>query len=382
MRPWRRSIIFGYLLSTTLTHAWLASKRQVSTRYRVGWYSTTDRFGESILEDGYGHINRELAERIWEWEQDRRKRENLPKLDFSIRKGLRLVEKCVEKHVTPQHQVNDLVQEGLAALLDALSQYRHQEQDGSFEAFAARYIQRRLLASDSPRVPKAIQSIVKQAKRRLADRIHHQRDPSWAAVADDLNIPLERLLTYLRLLQQSGDTVSVESTVEILNPLLEDSLPAYRDQDEWELNTGLLLDDGKSVRKEEFIQGYLDETLENEGSDEAWVRQEQIAGPLSDIIPDEEENSTADDFILQELIKSDLNNFLSSSLDSTELKVVRAIFGLDTGVPLTAKQAAEAIGIKQGDVIDLLRRSILKLRHSYRARYLDDSDDDDVVDSV
>ena len=71
---------------------------------------------ESLLEDGEGHINRELAERIWNWEQQKRQDKNLPKFPYSTRGGLRMVNDIVhELMVVGGKGVNadDLVQEGM-----------------------------------------------------------------------------------------------------------------------------------------------------------------------------------------------------------------------------------------------------------------------------
>jgi len=98
---------------------------------------------ENILEDSKGHINRELAERIWNWEQEHRSEKNLPKVEYSVRAGLRLVDSMVgeilrerssnNSRISDENNSNvhsDLIQEGLTALLmDAMSHYREEQNE-------------------------------------------------------------------------------------------------------------------------------------------------------------------------------------------------------------------------------------------------------------
>jgi RNA polymerase sigma factor (sigma-70 family) len=350
---------------------------------------------DSILEDSTGHINRELAERIWNWEQEKRTEQQLPKIDYSVRMGLRLIDELVEeilyqnqlhsakrRHTHKDDLYADLVQEGLSALLDAMSHYR-QEGELDFEAYARKRIRKALRksleADERPvRLPAAIKSVVLEARRLLAnsnkDKVSLQR------VADKLNMPVERLRDYLDLAR--GTTLSMESTVEITHPLLEDTTPAYADQDEWELEQGMLLDDGHTVRKEELVDDYVDEMELLEGDDEAWVQSEQVSGPLQDMIPDTEELAP-ESVVLEELIRSDLTEFLETTLDEEELQVVRLIFGLDSGKGMTVKAVAAQLHLASEEVSSAVRTAMEKLRAAY-SRYFEPYDDDDehTVDSV
>lgn len=144
------------------------------------------------------------------------------------------------------------------------------------------------------------------------------------------------------------------------------------------------------------IESFLDESVEYEGDDEAWIRQQaQIAGPLQDLIPDTEGDETSssslspqDDLALAEMIRHDVREFLTSTLNENEHQVVRLVFGLDTGGrQMSMKKTASNMGISTAEVSSLLQVAMRKLRESYTERYasdpyLDDDDYGNTVDSV
>jgi RNA polymerase sigma factor (sigma-70 family) len=390
---------------------WSMSSTVNEAMFSVAGDEQHDDSHKNILEDRAGHINRDLAERIWSWEQERRTKEKLPKLEYSVRKGLRLVDSMVDDVLYRKKRRydstrrndddlrSDLVQEGLSALLDALSRYRQQKDGSDFESYARRHIHQQLQLSleegaERPlKLPHAVQSVVKRAHKLVNRRIQEQRrgntTTTGVSVAEELEIPPELLQKYLRLARSTSSSLSMESTVEIRH--LDKSV--YRDKEEWELYEGFLLDNGHSVAKDQLISEYLDETIELEGDDQAWVQQEQMAGPLPQVIPDTDEPSP-DDLILQELIRTDLGTFLTSSLDPTEVQVVRLTFGLQEDSrrsrPQTMRETARALQIPDGQVSRVLARALDKLRASFNARFVDpgeyDYDDDDpddyIVDSV
>lgn len=395
----------------------------------------------NILEDGAGHVNRDLAERIWDWEQQRRKLKHLPKVPYSVRAAMRLVDSLVEEAVNAhtryrihiQRNTNgnkngngnnnnnssdsekelyaDLIQEGLSALLDVMSAYddtattstvstsadsasdttnTNTAASADFEATARRHIRARLadsLEQDARpvRLPVAVKEVVKQAKAFMKSMYQAEgREPTLSQVAEKMNLPVARLEDYLRLARKQS-TLSMESTVEIKNPA-EDAAPAFADQDEWELQHGMLLDNGKTVQRDKFVEEYKDKMLELEGDDEAWVLQERIAGPLQELIPDNEE-PTPDDLALSEMIRHDMSEFLTSTLDPQEVQVVRLSFGLDSGKALSVSQTAKALSITKEEAAKVLQRGLKKLRASYTSRYVesyldDDEEPYDFVDSV
>jgi len=354
---------------------------------------------DNILEDGAGHINRELAERIWTWEQDRRKSKNLPVLDYSVRSGLRLVDSLVQQvlaasnHKHEKSLYADLIQEGLSALLDTMSEYRNDNtvhQKADFETFARQQIRRQLLTSLEQdtrpvRLPATVKAVVKQAKQLMKSMTVSQagREPTLSQVAEQIDIPVSTLQDYLNV--SRTNTLSMESTVEISNPA-EDAGPASADQEDWELNQGMLLDNGKTIQRDELVLEYMDEMLQQEGNDDAWIQQEQNAGPLQDLIPDNQEPSP-DDMALAEMIRHDMSEFLTTTLDPTEVRIVRLLFGLDSGKPLSPSETAKQVEMTTEEVLALLNGGLKKLRTSYTNRYVesyleDGEEPHDLVDSV
>ena len=344
-----------------------------------------DGNNNNILEDGTGHVNREMAERIWNWEQERRSENNLPKIEYSVRSGLRLVDSTIDSILSSNRGSGDsrnpqedghnnsilrgeLIQEGLFALLDAMSHYREEAHVEDFETYASREIHQHLsqsLEDDGRplRLPNGIQTIVKEANRLMAEGWDGTR-PTLAQVAAKLEIPLRRLQDYLRLAKATGHTLSMESTVEIYNPLLDEATPAYSDQEEFELREGMLLDDGRTVHRDELVNGYVDTSMEREGDDEAWIREERIAAPLQDMIVDHE-FPLPEELVLEEQERNRLYTFLSSTLDEEVLGVIRLYFGLDTGRALSVEEIANRMGKTELEVLSLVEQALSELRAAY-----------------
>mmetsp|Transcript_26913 Transcript_26913/g.75656 ORF Transcript_26913/g.75656 Transcript_26913/m.75656 type:complete len:258 (+) Transcript_26913:125-898(+) len=89
----------------------------------------------SLLEQPNGRINRELAEQLYKWEH----KPTVSSDSFSTRQGLRLVQELVNEFASDQNSdekdVDDLVQDGIIALMQAKLEY-----NAGFEAFARTYI--------------------------------------------------------------------------------------------------------------------------------------------------------------------------------------------------------------------------------------------------
>ena len=136
-------------------------QRRRLQRHRRGGSSTLYN-DNNLMKDETGHVNRKLAENLWQWEQNSRQEKQLPKVEYSVRSGLRLVDQQVKELLSRQNNkggwqnhINsplhaDLVQEGLTALLDAMSHYREggeekkDLQGHDFEAYAGRQIRQHL----------------------------------------------------------------------------------------------------------------------------------------------------------------------------------------------------------------------------------------------
>jgi RNA polymerase sigma factor (sigma-70 family) len=281
----------------------------------------------------------------------------------------------------------DSIQEGLSALLDAMSSYREDEHTEDFETYARKEIYQHLTQSLDKevrpiRLPKGVKAVVKEATWLMAKAKSSGQRPTLAQIAAKLNLPVDRLQDYLRLAKATyRSTLSMESTIEILNPLLDDSAPAYRDQEEWELREGLLLDNGRSDHRDELVDEYLDETIQREGDDETWIQEVQIAGRLKDLIPDTDELSP-DDLILEELMRSDLAHFLSSTLESQEIEVIRLFFGLDSGKAMSVEEVAKALEIPVQAVSKLLAEGLEELRVAYAENYIEPGGFDHPEESV
>jgi RNA polymerase sigma factor (sigma-70 family) len=327
---------------------------------------------QSLLEDGKGHINPELAQRIWKWEQEQRLNLDMRPHD-STRQGLRWVSDMVGQIVRnrnkrstvskttattrpsgvvePQEddRHDDLIQEGVMALMQAMTNYERQARPSqSFEAFAKLRIQ-----------------------HALEDYV--------------VNIGLN----------QRKRTLSMETTVEISDPLETH----YSNQDEWEVREGLVLDNGKNVKPDQLVQGFLDEALQYEGEDQMWVHQQQVAAPLRDSIPEQEQQNdnlyessspTPDDLALRDMIRFNVDEFLGTSLEELESQVIQMRFGFDSedGNPKTQKEVAFELDLTVNKVRKLQKQALQKLRDAYANRYVnnnkeeDDEDNDYWQDSV
>lgn len=397
-------------------------------------------------------INRELAERIYNWEQEHRQQEQLPQLvQFSVRAGIRLVDELAREalHLQQQQQpqpqqsddggggarisssatlpsksssmsslssenlltdprrssvYSDLIQEGLEALLEAMSHYPKEDSTG-FQAYATQRIRQAMAqtleqTSRPVTLPPHIRAVVAEARQVIQTLQQQGKEPTLKRIAKrmkDHPVSPARLQECLRLAARARHDVSLERTVQVSHPMLDDSPPTIRDREEWELDQGLLLDNGQSVRRDELVEDYLDEMMDREGDDDSWIQeQEQVAGSLQDIIPDleptlveDEDDSTRttlttqDSDALSDMIRNDLSNFLTTTLEPSEVELVRLAFGLDTGRPISMKRVAHHMDLTVPAVTAQLTRAIRKLQQAYTSRYIEPyQDDDQTMDSV
>jgi RNA polymerase sigma factor (sigma-70 family) len=291
---------------------------------------------ETFLEDADGHINPELADRIWNWEHTQRQGKNLPKFPYSTRQGLRLVNTIVRELTGRDNnsdESDDLIQEGVIALMKVMKDFdTTNAPPGTFETHAKAYIRQQLvLALDSSKPSN------KNRKKML----------------------------------------SVESTVEIVDPIET----RYSNQDEWESREGLVLDNGlRVVKRDESVEEFLDESMQYEGEDQMWVHQKQVVSPLRDSIPDDIHGSdpSPDDLALTDMIRYDVDEFLGTTLNEMESMVIQMRFGLDSEIGLlqTQKEVAVALGLSVKRVRKLQQEALEKLRQAYSDRYVELADDD------
>jgi RNA polymerase sigma factor (sigma-70 family) len=309
--------------------------------------TTTEEESKSspFLEDGRGHINPELAQRIYTWEQEQGIR---AEYRHSTREGLRWVQDLVAQLSPSTGKSNagnddDLIQEGVIALMQSMTKYEHDSTDPNqtFEDFAKERI--RLVLQD-------YQTRKKSNNKR--------------------------------------GTLSMESTVKIADPFLGTH---YTNQDEWEVREGLVLDNGqgKGVKPDQLVEEFLDEALQYEGEDQMWVHQQQVAAPLRDSIPEqstlfEDSEPTPDDLALTDMIRFNVDEFLGSTLEEDESQVIQMRFGFDTedSNPMTQKEVAFELGLSVNKVRKLQTQALEKLRLAYAHRYVGDEEDHLWEDSV
>ena len=368
----------------------------------------------SILDDGHGNVNGNLAATLWDWEQQHRETAKLPKLSFSTRRGLRLVDEIVQSmEASPRGRQllkknddairTDLVQEGVIALMDALNEYREiqqqsapskdnskqkngkpgkaetlkllEDQNLQFEAYARPILTERLwstldqttrpvqLPESESNLWKHIQIVRPQLQSELGGRA-----PTTEELAARLELPAETLKL---LMASKRGTLSMESTVEIKTPdsLEDQTTPQFTDQDEWEKQEGHLLDTGEKIISDELVDEYQDEMYQYEGDDEMWIHNNQIQGPLREVIPDS--GPSPDDLALSDMIRHDVGEFLTKTLTEEEVRVVRMSFGLDAGDPLRWKEIANALGVETSEAKDLLQGALEKLQATYRSNYVE-----------
>jgi RNA polymerase sigma factor for flagellar operon FliA len=304
------------VLTRLNANAWITDTRASrSTHCCLQMTAASTSVTENILSDGAGRINRVLAECIWQWEHLKREQENLPPLAYSVRSGIRLVEEAVSKGFKNDQQKQDLVQEGLSALLDAMSKYEGNDSDG-FETYARQHIQQALSTAyyqdtHFVRVPESMLQVVNEAravKKKLFKEM--QQEPTLKDIAERMQIPPMQLADCLRWTARPSTVVSVDSI-------------------------------NKRSQQEERIDRFQD-------------------------IPDTAELSEEQG--LTDRIRDNIGKLLTSALDDMELKVVKMSFGLEFGEPLPAEEIALELKIEADEVSRIREHALDKLRKAYLGR--------------
>ena len=270
---------------------------------------------QSFLLDGHS-VNSELATSIWNWDRTHRKSTN--HIPYSTRDGLRWVDALVkELHDSSNDETtdkySDLIQEGMVALMHAMTSYDAQGSSETFQDYAKRHIST------------ALWRLVKDSRRSLT-------------------------------------TMSMESTIEVYNPLI-DERALFMDQDEMDYQDDAFLGD-----------------VDDEGEDLMWIRQEQITGPLRDMIPDT--SSDFDDGTTQQNVRQDVTGFLTKCLSHQESQIIRMRFGLDNG-RMSLAEVGTIFGMSPSRIKQIEDAAMEKLfSASYSSqqtveRYLEDDSDDE-----
>lgn len=373
------------------------------------------QFDSSILDDGQGHINADLASSLWNWDYQHRESARLPKLSLSTRQGLRLVHDVVDEiSASPRGKRllrggdfrTDLIQEGIIALMDVLNEYRLSadaitldddptaDPNKQFQAYARPYLEDRLwstldrsarplqLPETESTLWRHVQLIRPQLQKELGGR-----QPTVRELAERLEMPTETLEL---LMATRRNSLSVESTVEIMTPSnIVDTAPSFTDQDQWDSREGhYLLDAEDGTLKEEIlVEEYQDEMYQYEGEDEMWLHQTQVAAPLRELIPDVA--PSPDDVAVSEMIRHDVGEFLTKTLTPQEVLVVRMAFGLDSGKKTVWEEISLALSMSDENATDMaqlmpvedvkkiLKGALKKLRVYYRHKYVEYMDEDE-----
>ncbi|EED90612.1 RNA polymerase, partial [Thalassiosira pseudonana CCMP1335] len=207
----------------------------------------------------------------------------------------------------------DLVQEGMIALLHAISSYNsyktHNKNDQSFEKYAQQTIQSSLLhflahSSRPIRLPFSLQTTLQSANEAAAKlRSALGREPTLTQVAKEVNIDAHQLALY----------------------------PGATEEDDWEINNP-----------------------------------ERTVAPLRDILTDTEEINNPLSYTQHYLLTQELDQFLYETLTHDELEVIQLRFGLlDSkygGKGWSAGQIGERMNMDKEEVVKIASSALEKLR--------------------
>eukprot|EP00581_Thalassiosira_minuscula_P018091 CAMPEP_0183711764 /NCGR_PEP_ID=MMETSP0737-20130205/7172_1 /TAXON_ID=385413 /ORGANISM="Thalassiosira miniscula, Strain CCMP1093" /LENGTH=435 /DNA_ID=CAMNT_0025940331 /DNA_START=195 /DNA_END=1505 /DNA_ORIENTATION=+ len=359
---------------------------------------------ESILDDGHGHINANLAQAIYEWETAHNDgHANILKNQFSSRDGLRLVDELAREILSSLIDTNDdndddnedgaarksgisysdLVQEGMIALLRALSTYDNykshkssnsnnvQKKLSNFEEYAKDAIHSSFLhylaTSSRPiRLPLQLQVTLQKANA-AADKLRTKlnKEPSLVQVAKEVNVKPEQLALYRKLyrglVSRAEAFVSVEDGMEVYDPTL----------------AGVGMGTGVHARKDFDVVGGSTSMTAGGGSgksalgnsqEDNWERDppERSVTPLRDVLTDKEEINNPLSYTHHELLNEELEHFLEEMLSPEELTIIQLRFGLvDSkygGKGWTAKDIGKRMGMTREEVVRVASGALEKLR--------------------
>jgi len=374
---------------------------------------------ESILDDGNGHINSNLAQAIYEWEgahNANRQQQNTAQI-FSTRDGLRMVDELAREILSSigmgetrreskegTSSYNDLVQEGMIALMHAMSTYSNYKSHttatkiSSFEEYAKQSIQSSFLhflshSSSCPiRLPLSLQTTL-QSANIAAQKLRQQlgKEPSLVQVATEVDIAPEQLALYRKLhrsmVSRVGTFVSVEDGVEVYDPTLAGvgAGTGLRSRRDW--SVGSSREGGASsaaasdtASADEFGSDSGQGLTHVNSQEDNWTSDppERTVAPLKDVLTDTEETNNPLSYMHHHLLNEELNEFLLETLSERELTVIQLRFGLvdskHGGKGWTAKSIGKRLDMDQEDVVRVASAALEKLRKG-ASRSLDEDND-------
>jgi len=357
---------------------------------------------ESILDDGNGHINSALASAIYEWETAHTQTSSSVKQEFSTRDGLRLVDELAREVLNSLQSndddgkkssisYNDLVQEGMIALLRAMSTYTNYISLGkkniTFEQYAKEAIHSSFLqflatTSRPIRLPASLQTTL-EAANTAAKYLRNKlgMEPSLAQVAKEVDVNPEQLALYRKLYRKMvgrvGTFVSMEDGLEVYDPSLAGYVgTGIRPRSDSDAVSSSDEDDvsSTSAAPTSTTQADVPSTLlQLNTQEDDWTRQppERSVAPLRDVFTDTEEINNPLSYTHHFILNEELNQFLTETLSSVELEVIQLRFGLvDSkygGRGWSAHDIGERIGMQREEVVKVASVALEKLRQAAAA---------------
>jgi len=374
---------------------------------------------ESILEDGHGHINSALASAIYEWETAHTQQttpSSIKKEGFSTRDGLRLVDELAREILNSLESdadddddmidrkksaisYNDLVQEGMIALLHAMSTYTNYKSLGkknknnksiitTFEQYAKEAIHSSLLqflatTSRPIRLPLSLQTTL-EAANTAAKYLRNKlgKEPSLVQVANEVNVKPEQLALYRKLYRtlvgRVGAFVSMEDGLEVYDPSLAGyvgtGLRPRSDSDAVPVSDkGGASSSSITSTRSSSSDDVPSTLLQLNTQEDDWTRQppERIVAPLRDVFTDTEEINNPLSYTHHFILNEELNQFLCETLTSVELEVIQLRFGLvDSkygGRGWSAHDIGQRVGMDREEVVKVASVALEKLRQAAAA---------------
>mmetsp|Transcript_16439 Transcript_16439/g.24420 ORF Transcript_16439/g.24420 Transcript_16439/m.24420 type:complete len:400 (-) Transcript_16439:183-1382(-) len=309
---------------------------------------------------------------------------------FSIPWNLTVM-KTMEKKSTISY--NDLVQEGMIALLRAMSTYTNYTSLGtknksitSFEQYAKEAIHSSFLqflatTSRPIRLPASLQTTL-EAANTAAKYLRNKlgKEPSLAQVAKEVDVNPEQLALYRKLYRKMvgrvGTFVSMEDGLEVYDPSLAgyvgNGLRARSDSDA--VTSSDEDDASSSTSSTSTTPADVPSTLlQLNTQEDDWTRQppERSVAPLRDVFTDTEEINNPLSYTHHFILNEELNQFLCETLSTVELEVIQLRFGLvDSkygGRGWSAQDIGERVGMEREEVIKVATVALEKLRQAAAA---------------